>query len=229
MTEYLVAATHPWNRDAFQRHVSDLAGDWHLIAERDALTAAVVDDMSPRYVFFPHWSWLVPDEILGASECVCFHMTDLPYGRGGSPLQNLIVRGVEDTVITALRMTGDLDAGPIYLKRPLALHGSAQEIYERASDVIFEMIAEIVAQEPAPLSQEGPVTEFTRRTPEQSQMPDSADPKLIYDHIRMLDAEGYPHAFCDVGPNRLIFSQARLEAGHLTARVAISQRPDEET
>ncbi len=25
-------------------------------------------------------------------ECVCFHMTDVPYGRGGSPLQNLIIR-----------------------------------------------------------------------------------------------------------------------------------------
>ncbi len=34
----------------------------------------------------------MPREIFENWACVVFHMTDLPYGRGGSPLQNLIVR-----------------------------------------------------------------------------------------------------------------------------------------
>lgn len=32
-----------------------------------------------------------------------FHMTNFPYGRGGSPLQNLMKRGHHTTTITALR------------------------------------------------------------------------------------------------------------------------------
>ena len=59
-------------------------------------------------------------------------MTDLPFGRGGSPLQNLITRGISKTKISALRCNEEIDAGPIYLKRPLSLHGSAEEIYQLA-------------------------------------------------------------------------------------------------
>ncbi len=37
------------------------------------------------------------------------HMTDVPYGRGGSPLQNLIARGHTSTKLTAMRMTAEVD------------------------------------------------------------------------------------------------------------------------
>ncbi len=86
-------------------------------------------------------------EILKEIECVCFHMTDVPYGRGGSPLQNLIVRGHRETRLTALRMTSELDAGPVYLKRNLSLEGGAEEIYLRASALSAEMIQQIVRDE----------------------------------------------------------------------------------
>ncbi len=56
-------------------------------------------------------------------------MTDLPYGRGGSPLQNLIQRGHTSTMLTALRCGAGLDTGDVYLKQPLSLHGSAEEIF----------------------------------------------------------------------------------------------------
>jgi methionyl-tRNA formyltransferase len=218
---YLVATVKPWNLSTYHRSTRSFPGSWHLIDAREELTLALIEHLTPRYSFFPHWSWLVLDSILNATECVCFHMTDLPYGRGGSPLQNLISRGARDTVMTALRMTGELDAGPVYLKRPLNLDGSAQEIYQRAAELIFEMIGEIIEHEPVPTPQQGVVTQFARRQPDQSVLPESTDPKLIYDHIRMLDAEGYPRAFCKIGPVRLEFSDAKLEADHVAARVAI--------
>ena len=43
-------------------------------------------------------------------------MTDLPFGRGGSPLQNLIVRGFEETMTSAIKVTKGIDTGDIYLK-----------------------------------------------------------------------------------------------------------------
>ena len=65
-------------------------GRWHFIGEREELTEARVASIGPSKTCFLHWSWKVPAEILETYECVCFHMTDVPYGRGGSPLQNLI-------------------------------------------------------------------------------------------------------------------------------------------
>ena len=75
-------------------------------------------------------------------------MTDLPYGLGGSPLQNLIHRGHTSTMLTALRCSAGLDAGDVYLKQPLSLHGSAEEIFLKADGLIEQMIEHIVIEDP---------------------------------------------------------------------------------
>ena len=125
---YLVAGCRSWNREVFDRQIRGLPGDWVFVDRPDALTPRSVGDLDPRYLFFLHWSSKVPHEITQGYECVNFHMTDVPFGRGGSPLQNLIARGHTSTMLTALRMTDELDAGPVYMKRPLSLEGRGQEI-----------------------------------------------------------------------------------------------------
>ena len=57
-------------------------------------------------------------------------MTDLPYGRGGSPLQNLIMMGKRNTKLTAFKCVKKLDSGPIYLKKKLSLDGNLEEIFQ---------------------------------------------------------------------------------------------------
>lgn len=221
---YVIATLKPWNIAAFERRRSALPGDWHLITERSGLNAEALGAIAPRYVFFPHWSWMVPDDITRNFDCVCFHMTDVPYGRGGSPLQNLIKRGHEETQISALRMGTEADAGPVYLKRPLALEGSAQEIFERFADIAIDMIADIVSGEPEPRPQEGEATIFERRTPDQSEIPEDAGAREIYDHIRMLDAETYPRAYLDRGSIRMEFSDAALYGENVEARVRFRKK-----
>jgi methionyl-tRNA formyltransferase len=219
---YVVAATKPWNVAAFSRRVPGLPGTWHFIGRPEELTAARIADLSPRYLFLPHWSWRVPNEILDRVESVCFHMTDVPYGRGGSPLQNLIVRGHKSTMLTALRMVEELDAGPIYLKRPLSLEGRAEDIFLRAAELTYDLIAEIIAKEPIPVPQVGEPVVFRRRSPEQSRLPQDVPIAGLYDFIRMLDAPTYPKAFSELGDVRLEFDNARLTAPDvIEARVTI--------
>ena len=97
-------------------------------------------------------------------------MTDLPYGRGGSPLQNLIKRGHEEAMLTTLLCCAGLDSGDIYLKEPMSLAGNAEEIYLRADNIIEKMIIQIVCNEPIAVRQEGEPVIFNRRTPEQSSL-----------------------------------------------------------
>jgi methionyl-tRNA formyltransferase len=155
-------------------------------------------------------------------------MTDVPFGRGGSPLQNLIARGHTETRLSALRMTAEVDAGPVYEKRPLSLAGPAREIYARASDLCVESMARIAADEPAPVPQHGEVVAFERRTPAQSVLPATGSLAGLYDHIRMLDAPGYPPAFLEHGSWRLEFGDAALDGGEVAARVRIVARRDDD-
>lgn len=220
---YIVAALHEWNEAAFENHIRDLPGQWEYVSSRETLESALTGGDRPRYVFFPHWSYKVPDAVVEKFECIAFHMTDVPFGRGGSPLQNLIVRGYSDTKLTALRMTGEFDAGPVYLKKPLSLDGSALEIYERAASLTAVMIEEIISSDIEPDEQTGEATVFARRTPAESEIPEDLDPEGVYDFIRMLDAPGYPKAFVKYGDYQLEFSNVELREGRIEAKVTIEE------
>jgi methionyl-tRNA formyltransferase len=222
---YLVAGCKSWHRRVFGEVLSKLAGDWHYVGKQEELSLAYIRELRPRYIFFLHWSWKVPPEILAEVECVCFHMTDVPYGRGGSPLQNLIVRGHRETRLTALRMTSELDAGPVYLKRSLSLEGGAEEIYLRASALSAEMIQQIARDETHALPQTGVAVNFKRRKPEESQIAKLNSLEQLHDFIRMLDAEGYPRAFLSHDGYRFEFSRSALYDGRIVADVHITLEP----
>ncbi len=178
----------------------------------------------PRYIFFPHWSWKIPENIYERFECVIFHMTELPFGRGGSPLQNLIVRGIYETQLTALRCVAELDAGPIYMKRPLSLYGTAEEILSRASKLSGEMIESIVREQPTPQTQVGEPTVFRRRTPQDGDLEELDELEKVFDYIRMLDADGYPPAFLETEHLRFEFSRASFKSNSVIADVKIFRK-----
>ncbi|PNW32559.1 UNVERIFIED_CONTAM: methionyl-tRNA formyltransferase, partial [Euhalothece sp. KZN 001] len=161
-------------------------------------------------------------------ECVCFHMTDVPYGRGGSPLQNLIIRGHQKTKLTALQMTEEFDAGPVYLKEDLCLGGNAEEIYLRATHLSAKMIGKIIQEEPTPQPQSGEVTNFKRRQPSESEIPQLSSLSQLHDFIRMLDAEGYPKAFIDDQGFRYEFTRSALYDGRIVADVTITPIEEKE-
>lgn len=219
---YVVATIRPWHLNEFHSQKNSLAGNWHLISDPQELTFENLSVLNPRYVFFPHWSKKVPNEIIEAFECVCFHETDVPFGRGGSPLQNLIVRGILETKITALRMVEQLDAGPVYLKRPFNLHGSAEEIFIRSAKICLEMMREIIENEPVASPQSGEAVYFPRRTPQQSIIPpDISTLEQMFDFIRMLDADEYPRAKILFNSFEMEFSRVALRVGEIEATVKI--------
>lgn len=223
---YIVASSKPWHFVMFEKRRGDVPGEWFYVSTPGELER-VVHENTPRFVFFPHWNWRVSQEIWAHHECVCFHMTDLPFGRGGSPLQNLIERGYTQTVITAFKMVEEIDAGPVYAKRQLFLDGRAEEIYRRAGEISWDLIVSIALEQPQATSQLGKVTRFRRRKPEQSLLPSSGELKSIYDHIRMLDAPTYPPAFVQHGNFLIEFSHAQLVDKVIKACVVVREIKNE--
>jgi methionyl-tRNA formyltransferase len=224
MPAYCVAAIRAWNIAAFNNRIRHLPGTWTLFQHRDDLTLESLRTISPRAIFFPHWSWKIPQDIVSAYECVAFHAADLPFGRGGSPIQNLIERHHHSTKVTAFRMNDQFDAGPIYMKRDLSLEGPAHEIFNRMAIVVADMIESMVTDWPTPVPQSGPATTFPRRTPAQSCIATDDIPTL-YDHIRMLDAPDYPHAFVDCGNLRIEFTDAKITSEGLQAKALFRKKP----
>lgn len=220
---YIIATSRKWNENL----VDKLGGNFHLINAKEQLTKENLNKIAPEYIFFPHWSDIIPAEIYENYPCVIFHMTDLPFGRGGSPLQNLIVRGFKETKISAIKCAKDVDTGDIYLKKDLSLKGSAEEIFFRTNKIIEQMITEIISNKPEAQPQTGEIVEFKRRTPDQSDISNLKEPNEIYDYIRMLDAPGYPHAFIENDNFIMEFTKAAIDNDVVTANVTFRKKNDE--
>ena len=220
----LLLSGRPWNSALPDRLSRRLDRPVELITAPAQLTPEAVMAIDPEWIFVPHWSHLIPESIWESWPTVIFHMTDLPYGRGGSPLQNLIQRGHSSTVITALQCSAGLDAGDIFLKQPLSLHGTAEEIFLRADGLIEQMIERLVGEEPFAKPQQGKPVVFSRRTPSDSNLATCLEGSLSdwFDQIRMLDAESYPHAFLEVHGMRLEFRRVCQRSDGLHADVRIT-------
>lgn len=221
---YVIATNRKWY-EQLSVNLSKLLGKhFVLINSKEQLTVESLAEIKPRYIFLPHWSYIVPATIYENYESVVFHMTDLPFGRGGSPLQNLISRGIYETKITALRCVKEVDAGPVYSKHSLSLFGTAEEIYLRAAKIIEKMIESIVNNEPEPISQQGDVVSFLRRKPQESNIEGLTKLEELFDYIRMLDADGYPRAYLETAQFRFEFERASLKEGKIISDVVITKK-----
>jgi methionyl-tRNA formyltransferase len=156
----IIATLHGKNIENFRKLNPE---EWILIQDKESLNLKIMNEINPRYIFFPVWHWRIPEEIWRKYECVVFHMTDLPFGRGASPYENLIARGIYDTKVSALRAEAEYDAGPIYMKRDFRLSNSKEDTLIRVSDLIFDtMIPYIIKNNPIPVPQVGKPTYFKR-------------------------------------------------------------------
>lgn len=188
-------------------------GDTHIVKyfqSKDELSIEALVEFKPDYVFFTHWSWIVKNAIHESFNCVVFHTAPLPYGRGGSPIQNLILEGFDKTPVCAIKMTRELDSGPIYASSYISLAGSLKDIFSRLNVAVNDLIVEIIENNPSAVPQRGEPHIFKRLTIEDNRIPMGLELGAIYDRIRMVDHKDYPNAFITYDNIKIEFSNAKI-------------------
>lgn len=227
MTKYIFLSEKSWHDHIYLNLSKRDEESWVRIKQYEDFNEAVLNKLQPEIIFIPHWSFIIPETIWKNFTCVVFHMTDLPYGRGGSPLQNLIVRGHSETMISAIKVDKGIDTGDIYCKSPLSLEGSAQEIFERSAPIIVKMIERIIEERLSPSPQQGSPVYFKRRNKDDGRLNTLTTLEEVYNYIRMLDADGYPNAFVETEHFIIKFTEAKLDAAgnsEIHANVVITKK-----
>jgi methionyl-tRNA formyltransferase len=225
MKTFILLYEKSWHEELFENLRIKLSANWIRIDKKEDFTFDKINVIKPDCIFIPHWSYFIPSEIYLNYECIVFHMTDLPYGRGGSPLQNLIVLNHEETLISALHVDEGIDTGPVYLKSKLSLLGTAEEIFIRSISVVMNMIISIIENNLQPTPQTGSAFVFKRRKKSDGDVSKLSDINTMYNYIRMLDAEGYPNAFLETDNFQFEFSRASLKANEtIIADVRITKK-----
>jgi len=194
-----------------------------ILKKKKKLNIKNLNKINPKYIFFPHWGYKVEDNILENFKCICFHTAPLPFGRGGSPIQNLIKLGFKKSTVLAIKMEKILDSGPIYLKEKVDLSGNLSEIFERISKKIFIMIRKFLKRKYIPKKQLGKIKNFKRLKEKNNSINFKSDLNIIYDQIRMLDDTSYPKAFIRKGEYKVQFFNAKIKKKNIFLNAKISK------
>ena len=178
-----------------------------VLKNKNKITLKYLNKINPDIIFFPHWSYKVNQDIIKKYKCICFHTAPLPYGRGGSPIQNMILRKFKKSPVCAILMTNKIDSGPIYLKKTISLSGNLEDIFIRISFTIIQMIKILIKKKIVPKKQIGKVFKFKRIKKNQSEIKIERNINEIFDKIRMLSAEEYPNAYIKKNNFKIFFSK----------------------
>lgn len=220
---FLMASTKHWHKPVFDRIVERSKTEGIFVSTHEELLQAV-SEKNFSWVFFPHWSSIIPKEICEKINGVIFHSTPLPYGRGGSPIQNMIAADHTITKLSAIRLEETLDSGNILTQDDIPLTGTAEEIFLRSCYTIEEQCLRILSNQFTEHPQVGTPTYFKRRKPSDSNVSEQNFTSLlkIHDFIRMLDCENYPKAFLVNNNLRIEFSRSSLKNGKVIADAEIT-------
>ena len=176
-------------------------------------------------IFFFHWNYIVPKSIYNYFDCINIHTSNLPDGKGGSPIQNQILDNILISKVNALRMSDDgLDAGPIYCSQEVSLQGNLSDIWYMLSQVSFNLISKIIDENIiASIQEKGDCVIYKRRNENVIPFESTNDLRKIYNFIRMLDDDNYPSANLIIGKYKLNFNRANFNGEKIHADVIIER------
>ncbi len=153
---------------------------------------------------FYGWSWRIPRVIVeGEVPCVCLHPSPLPRYRGGSPIQNQIIAGENESAVTLFKMSKGLDDGPIYYQEKFSLEGRLFDILDRISNIGSDLSRKLLTDFISGNAHTSPQDESLATTCKRRSLEDSEltigkismmTSRQIYDFIRALQPP-YPQAF----------------------------------
>lgn len=190
----------------------------------DKINLIKIKKINPKIIFFIHWSKLIKDSVFNKYLCIQFHSSNLPKGRGGSPIQNQILFNIKKTKISAFKVSESLDSGPICLQSNLSLKGSALDILKRIENKSIQMIKKIINIKDLNFKkQKGKPSFFKRRKPSESKINTHKTTTInkLYDFLRMLDAPCYPKAYVKLNKFKFMFNDIKINKGKINAKVEI--------
>lgn len=181
-----------------------------------------LEQFKPDWIFFFHWSSIIKSDIHLKYKCVTIHTGNLPSDRGGSPIQNQILKGTVFTQVNAIVMADPVDSGDVYCCQPISLQGNLDDIWYSITNATIKLIRECVDNNPTPKPQVGTAQTHPRKTNNELNLGEITL-EQVYDQIRMMDGNNYPNSFIEMNGFKFEFNRAKLSNDSIISDVRITK------
>lgn len=143
---------------------------------------------------------ITPPEILARNyRNLVVHESDLPYGRGFSPLTWQILEGRNEIPICLMEATNEVDGGPVVYRETMLFEGHElhAELRQKQGCASIELCSRYMAELSPPLGipQCGEGSYYPRRTPKDSALDVTLTLAEQFNLLRVVDNNNYPAFF----------------------------------
>lgn len=150
--------------------------------------------------FFLGCQKIVPPEILKLNKHnLVIHESDLPKGRGWSPMTWQILEGKNEIIITLFDAKERVDSGLIYLQNRIKFEGHEliEELRQKQGKATTKLVTDFIDGYPKVKGriQHGEPTYYLRRRPENSELNINQSIKEQFNLFRVVDNRRYPAFF----------------------------------
>ncbi|HEX9072683.1 MAG TPA: UDP-glucuronic acid dehydrogenase [Pseudolabrys sp.] len=167
----------------------------------DAAFAREHEDIREGAVaFYLGCVYVTPSQILARNRRnLVVHESDLPKGRGFSPLTWQILEGRGRIPVCLLEAINEVDSGPVIYRDALECEGHELigELREKLGDMTVSLCRRFLAETipPAGMPQLGERSFYSRRRPSDSRLDPARTIAEQFDLLRVVDNERYPAWF----------------------------------
>lgn len=138
---------------------------------------------------------------------IVVHASDLPQGKGWSPMSWQILEGKNKIPITLFEATASVDAGDYYIKDKISLKGNEliKDWQDKLGKKIVEMCIYYVKnyEKMQGITQKGEESFYKKRTPDDSKLDINKTIKEQFNLLRIVDNENYP-AFFEINNEKFV-------------------------
>lgn len=147
---------------------------------------------------------IVDKSVLGLNRNnIVVHASDLPKGKGFSPLQWQILEGQNDIILTLFEAIEAVDGGDFYFKDNINFDGTElhDELRNRLAGKIIQMCVKYVIEygEMKPKQQVGEENFYRRRTTTDDEIDVDRTIRDLFNHLRIADNDRSPLYFHHLG------------------------------
>ena len=149
-------------------------------------------NFTPDMVVVVSYGVILRENVLNSALCINIHPSDLPKYRGPSPIRTAIYNGDKKSAICLMRITPELDAGDIYLRKEfdIGVNDTNAVVEKLVSSIGAEMLVEYLSNPSAysPNPQIGEPTYTRKFTSADEDINWSRGAYAIHNQIRALGA-----------------------------------------
>lgn len=155
------------------------------------------------------WSCVTEQVLARNTHNLVVHESDLPQGRGWSPLTWQVLGSKNTIPVVLFEATKAVDSGSVYLRETISLRGSELlgQLRERQAMVTRELCLRFINEYPFIAStgrcQTGQPSSYRRRTPADSRLDPNRTIAEQFNLLRVVDNDRYP-AFFEIGGTRYV-------------------------